>query len=86
MTTWRKLIEYEMSQKKDSWKNVEAIAPKNEKWLDFLFNDDHGHIQGESFTVWTKSRIYFPATYDGAEWVESISRNPDDKTTVHIGG
>jgi hypothetical protein len=86
MTTWRKLITYAFDSNKESWNDVESISPKDEKWLDFIFNDDHGHIQGESFTVWTKSRVYFPATYDGAEWVESVSRNPDNNPTTHIGG
>jgi hypothetical protein len=30
--------------------------------------------------------VYFPACYDGAEWVGSVSRNPDGKATRHQGG
>lgn len=86
MTTWRKLITQALKHNKESWDDVVAIVPKDEKWLDFLFDDDYNDIQGQSFTLWTKSRVYFPATFDGGEWVESVSRNPDDKATVHIGG
>jgi len=86
MTTWRKLIEEEMENNKDKWTNIEYFTPKDGKWLDYLFDDSYGRIQGETFTVWTKTRVYFPACYDGLEWVSSVSRNPDDKPTVHIGG
>jgi len=86
MTTWRKLLTYSLSTYNESWNDVISIAPSDEKWLDFLFDDDYGDIEGNSFTLWTKSRVYFPATFDGAEWVESVSRNPDDKPNNHIGG
>jgi hypothetical protein len=86
MTTWRKLIEYALDSYKEDWGDIVSIAPKDGKWLDYLFDDSYGKIQGESFTVWTKTRVYFPASYDGSEWVESLSRNPDDKATLHVGG
>lgn len=86
MTTWRKLLTYSLNTYNESWNDVISIAPSDEKWLDFLFDDDYGDIEGKSFTLWTKSRVYFPATFDGSEWVESVSRNPDDKSINHIGG
>jgi len=86
MTTWRKLIEEEIKLNKDSWSDIEYYTPKDGKWLDYLFDDSYGKIQGEKFTLWTKTRVYFPACYEGVEWVSSVSRNPDDKPTVHIGG
>ncbi len=86
MTTWRKLIEQELSKNKESWKDVLTTSPKDHKWLDYYFDDDFGSIEGEPFTIWTKNKVYFPVCYDGSEWVGSVSRNPDDKPTDHIGG
>lgn len=86
MVTWRKLIESEMELNKDKWVDVVNYTPKDGKWLDYLFDDSYGRVQGEKFTLWTKTRVYFPACYDGQEWVASVSRNPDDKATFHIGG
>lgn len=86
MTKWRDKITDEMRRHKDNWQNVVSMHPEEENWLDYLFDDDFGSIEGESFTVWTKKRVYFPVTYDGSEWVGSVSRTPDGKSTEHIGG
>jgi hypothetical protein len=86
MTKWRDKITDEMRRHKDNWQNVVSMHPEEENWLDYLFDDDFGSIEGESFTVWTKKRVYFPVTYDGSEWVGSVSRAPDGKSTEHIGG
>jgi hypothetical protein len=86
MTTWKKLITEALALNKESWADIVSIAPKDGKWLNYLFDDSYGKIQGESFTVWTKTRVYFPACFDGCEWVESLSRNPDDNATLHVGG
>lgn len=75
-----------MRKYKDDWKNVISMHPEEEEWLDYLFDDDFGTIEGESFTIWTKKRVYFPVTYDGSEWAASVSRFPDGKSTEHIGG
>ena len=86
-TTWRKEIADAMEPHGESWSNVIAMAPsESEGWLDEEFHDGYGGAEGDSFTVWTSTRVYFPAVYDGAEWVESVARFPDGKVTHHIGG
>ena len=50
------------------------------------FNDGYGGAEGMPFTIWTKKNVFFPAVYDGAEWVACVSRNPDGVPTEHIGG
>jgi hypothetical protein len=50
------------------------------------FDSGYGGTKGVPFTVWTKNTVYFPICYDGAEWVGSVSRNPDGKSTEHQGG
>lgn len=86
MTSWKKLIEIELTKNKESWDDIEYMCPRENNWLDYLFDDDFGSIEGVPFTIWTKNNIYFPACYDGSEWVEKISRNPTNIPTQHIGG
>lgn len=40
----------------------------------------------ESFTIWTATRVYFPAHYDGTTWIDCVSRHPDGKATDPKGG
>lgn len=84
MTTWRELITKEMQRRADDWTSVVACT-LTEKELDKKFDNDFGAAEGEPFTIWTLSRVYFPVTYDGAEWCASVSRNPDGQPTDHVG-
>lgn len=84
MTTWHELISDEMRDYGDDWAAVESAV--GAEHFDLSFDEDYGGRRGQPFTVWTERRIYFPAIYDGAEWVASISRNPDGIATEHIGG
>lgn len=86
MTTWHELISKSLQDNKESWDDVESMIPKKGKWLEYLFDDDSFSIEGVPFTIWTKNNVYFPACYDGNEWVESVSRNPNNIPTKHIGG
>jgi hypothetical protein len=86
MTKWKTLLEICMNEHGEKLNDVISYAPTEGKWLDYYFDDDSNVIEGESFTVWTKSRVYFPVQYNGCEWVESVSKNPDGKPTHHIGG
>lgn len=67
------------------WADVEANTMTEEEMAK-NFDSGYGGTEGCPFTVWTKSRVYFPICYDGAEWVGSMSRNPDGKPTDHQGG
>jgi len=86
MTTWRKLINKAMLTQGDGWENLETHAPLTTEWLDDEFDDGYGAEEGCAFTLWTRRYIYFPACYDGSEWVESVARNPNGVPTNHIGG
>jgi len=85
-TTWRELIREEMRARGETFMNVVAMAPSSDEWMSVEFDDGFGATHGIPFTVWTDKRVYFPVCYDGAEWCESVSRNPDGKETMHIGG
>lgn len=84
-TSWRELISNTMAEWGESFDDVESMTLSDDQ-LDAEFYDGFGVISGCSFTVWTKNRVYFPAQYDGAEWCDSVSRNPDGNATFHIGG
>lgn len=85
MTTWRKELTEALAGHNESWVDVEASTLSDEQ-MNAEFDPNWGSTQGCSFTVWTKKRVYFPACYDGSEWVESVSRVPDGIATDHIGG
>lgn len=85
MATWRQLISKTMRSHGDDWTNVVSMT-LTEGDLDRKFDDDYGLFNGQPFTVWTETRVYFPAGYDGAEWCSSVSRQPDGKPTEHVGG
>jgi hypothetical protein len=86
MIKWRTLLEQSLIDCGETMGDIVSYAPVDGKWLDYYFDDDSKQIEGESFTVWTKKRVYFPVQYNGSEWVESVSRIPDGKPTNHIGG
>jgi len=85
VTTWRRMIKYEMELHGETADDVVSCTLTDAE-LDREFDAGYGGHEGASFTLWTKKRVYFPATYDGAEWVASVSRDPDGKPTEHVGG
>jgi hypothetical protein len=84
MGSWRNMIQKEMAKRGDSWQFTEYCTLSDEE-LDREFCSGYGSPEGEPFTLWTITRIYFPATYDGSEWVESIARHPSKEVTWHVG-
>lgn len=84
--SWRELISDAMDEHGDTWDDV-VSSTLSDSDLDAGFDPNHGTFaQGRSFTLWTAKRVYFPAGYDGSEWAESVSREPDGKPTKHVGG
>ena len=84
-TTWKKRITNEMKAFGEEWGDIVSTT-MSVKQANAKFDDGFGGVNGIEFTVWTSSRVYFPACCNGSEWVESVSRNPDSKPTEHIGG
>ena len=85
MESWKSMISEEMTKYDDSWDNVVSCTLTEEE-LCKSFDSDFGGREGKPFTLWTETRVYFPAVHDGAEWVRSVSRNPDGNPTEHVGG
>ena len=84
-TTWRKEITAVMQDHGESWADVEGCT-LDDAALDVAFDTLSGRPEGEHFTLWTRTRVYFPACYDGTEWVASVPRHPCDEATEHVGG
>jgi hypothetical protein len=84
LVTWRKCIQDAMASVEDSGPLIACTLSADQ--LDVPFDCGYGGANGEPFTAWTESRVYFPATYDGAEWCSSVPRNPCDEETEHVGG
>ena len=85
INTWKKLIENEMERNNESFDDIEYCTLSPEE-LDKKFDAGFGCVDGEPFTVWTKNRVYFPTSYDGAEDCASVSKIIDKNPTQHIGG
>ena len=85
MTNWRELILIAMKEHGESLGDIISNTLTAQE-MEVKFDCGYGGLEGQPFTAWTNNRVYFPAVYDGSEWVESVSRNPDGKVTHHIGG
>lgn len=85
LTTWREQIEIEMRRHGETWADVVGCT-LDDAALDRRFDCGFGGVQGAPFTLWTSRRAYFPAQYDGAEWVASVPRHPCGEPTEHVGG
>ena len=85
LTTWRKGLTSALENNGETWADVEAHT-LTEAQLDTEFSNSFGEPMGDSFTLWTKARVYFPATYGGSEWVADVPRHPNGESTEHIGG
>jgi len=81
--SWRILISEEMENRNDSFENVIFSTLSNAE-LDVKFDKGYGSIEGKPFTLWTKTRVYFPTSYDGAEGCNSVPREPCDEITEHV--
>lgn len=78
------MFEYLFEKTGDCFENITCTLSKEE--LEAEFYSGFGSPNGKPFTAWSDKYVYFPACYDGAEWIEYVSRNPDGQPTEHVGG
>lgn len=83
--TWKELIQIQFKKHNESWSDV-IHSTLTEEELNRTFDCSMGSVEGVPFTLWTKTRVYFPVQYDGAEWCESVPREPCDEKLYHLGG
>lgn len=85
MTTWRKELTSAKEEAKDQTPII-ALAPNDVTVWDQEFYPGYGRSYGAPVLAWTEARVYFPVVYDGAEWLESVPRNPVSNGRPHVGG
>ena len=85
MANWKTMLNAALQTNGESLADIEANT-MTEQDMTNEFDPDFGSTDGCPFTVWTKTSVYFPLCYDGAEAVGRVSRNPDGKPTEHQGG
>lgn len=78
MKTLREEITEAFAQNQESWEAVESHTLTLAALTD--------PYARPPFTLWTKNRVYFPAVYDGDEWVHSVPRHPNNEATEPVGG
>lgn len=81
---WKESLILELNANDEEWDDIVSCT-LSDKELNEEFEDNYGYPMGESFTAWTKNRVYFPFYGKGYEFVVSVSRNPDGKPTDHMG-
>lgn len=83
-TTWRQ--ELAAAQRRaDDQNEIIAYAPDAAAFV-VEFDSSYGSPKGPDVLAWTETRVYFPVTYDGSEWMESAPRHPTTEGQEHIGG
>jgi hypothetical protein len=83
-TNYRQDLTEKLAKNGETWADVESHT-LSETQLDELFDHGYGCSNGAPFTLWTKNHVYFPAVYDGAEWIAFVPRHPNGRVTEHVG-
>lgn len=84
ITSWRKLLKQALKKNGENFNSL-ASCTLTDAELYRKFDHGYGLVNGTPFTAWSANYVYFPARYDGSEWVASVPRNPNGSPTRHIG-
>jgi hypothetical protein len=84
--TWKQLLEEALAGNGETLAEVESCEPPLDSAdMTRVFDSGYGGSEGCAFALYTAKRVYFPAVYDGAEWVAWVPRNPGGPIR-HVGG
>ena len=83
--TWCELLLVALHAQNETTADIVNTAPAGTEWLHVEFKPRAWQLEGCPFTVWTKTRVYFPVTDRLSEWVGSVPRAPNDEATPHQG-
>ena len=83
-STYREDLTDALAANGETWPDVESHT-LTEAQLDESFCHGFGGVNGAPFTLWTARHVYFPACYDGSEWIASGPRHPNGRATEHVG-
>ena len=84
-TNYRQDLTKKLAENGETWADVESHTLTETQLYEF-FDHGYGCANGAAFTLWTKNNVYFPAVYDGAEWIAFVPRHPNGCATEHVGG
>ena len=59
---------------------VRLAWPEAKPMLDYEFYSGYGSADCNPITLWTRTRVFFIAEYDGSTRLVSVPRNPVDHT------
>ena len=95
LMNWRTVLEQTLLDMDDELEMLvikasqRPMAPKavpiDHPVFDCEFDSGYGRSEGCHFTAWGHKYVYFPAVYDGSEWMSFVPRNPCLHATEHIG-
>ena len=95
LMNWRTVLEQTLLDMDDELEMLvikarqRPMAPKavpiDHPVFDREFDSGYGGSEGCYFTAWGHKYVYFPAVYDGSEWMSFVPRNPCLHATEHIG-
>ncbi len=77
MSNWKEIL--------DEFDDTILSCTRTGEEMSVEFDSGYGDTEGVSFTAWSEKRVYFPVCYDGSEWIGSVSRNPEQEHTSHVG-
>lgn len=60
--------------------------PTAKKYLDYEYDGGFGGEDCHPIYIWTETRVLFVTCYDGATWISSVPRNPEDCKPQFMGG
>ena len=83
-TTWKDLISVACDHTGDDYSLLKKVFLHGDELT--KFSDSFGSQEGSAFTAWSDDWVYFPVTYDGAEWVGWVPRNPCPIASPGHGG
>jgi hypothetical protein len=84
ISSWREKLVEACNESGDRFDDLEMTL--TDEQLDQKFDAGYGVPDGCGFTAWSDKYVYFPACYDGSEWVDWVPRNPCNIITNHVGG
>jgi hypothetical protein len=86
ITTQGKLLGEALAKQGETKQDVIACT-LTDKEMKEEFDDGFGGPEGKAFFAWTNNYVYFCVCHDGAEWVDSVPRNPRKFIEVdRVGG
>jgi hypothetical protein len=91
--SWFKMLAAQLERRSDTFvslcieiEGTPTFVPLNHYQFCKPFDAGFSYYERCHFTAWGESYVYFPMTFEGAEWIGSVPRNPELCATNHFSG